>query len=97
MSNRFEGYARGDISYVDKSYSANNDVLDPRRRPSYTLVDFRFGIRDDRYEFTVFGKNLTNVHANLADNRSIAAETPGLPRIVTNRPRTVGVEARMKF
>ena len=37
------------------------------------------------------------VGANLADNRSIAAETPGRQRLVTTRPRTVGLEARYRF
>jgi iron complex outermembrane recepter protein len=93
----FDGFLRGDLSYVGQSFSANNDVLNPRRRASYTLVDLRLGIRNERLEFALFGKNLTNARANLADNRSIAAEAPGLPRIVTNRPRTIGIEGRVKF
>jgi outer membrane receptor protein involved in Fe transport len=97
MVGPFDGFVRGDISYVDQSFSANNDVLNPRRRPSYTLVDLRLGIRSERMELALYGKNLGNVRANLADNRSIAAEAPGLPRIVTNRPRTIGIEGRLNF
>ncbi|MFT6712384.1 MAG: iron complex outermembrane receptor protein, partial [Arenicella sp.] len=40
---------------------------------------------------------VTDERANLADSRSIAAETPGRQRLVTNRPRTIGIEARMRF
>jgi hypothetical protein len=43
------------------------------------------------------GKNLTNEHANLGDSRSIAAETPGRPRLLLNQPRTIGVEVRASF
>ena len=46
---------------------------------------------------TLFADNVTDERANLADNRSIAAEMPGRPRIVTNRPRTMGLEARYRF
>jgi len=71
--------------------------LNPRLRPSYSLLDARLGVRSDALEFALFGKNLADTHANLADNRSLAAEAPGLPRIVTNRPRTIGIEARYRF
>jgi len=40
---------------------------------------------------------LTNVEANLADNRSLAAETIGRPRLVINQPLTIGVEFRASF
>jgi hypothetical protein len=43
------------------------------------------------------GKNLGNEVANLGDNRSIAAETPGRPRLFVNQPRTLGVEFRQSF
>jgi iron complex outermembrane receptor protein len=97
LSSRFEGFVRGDYSFTDSSSSANNDPLNPRLRPSYSLLDARLGVRSDALEFALFGKNLADTHANLADNRSLAAEAPGLPRIVTNRPRTIGIEARYRF
>jgi hypothetical protein len=50
-----------------------------------------------QYEVALVGKNLTNDHANLADNRSIAVELPGRPRIVTNQPITFGIEFRATF
>jgi hypothetical protein len=43
------------------------------------------------------GKNLANEVANLGDNRSIAAEILGRPRLFVNQPRTVGVEFRQSF
>lgn len=97
VSSSFEGFVRGDYSYADSSFSANNDPLNPRLRPSYSLIDARLGLRSDTLDIALFGKNLANTHANLADNRSLAAEAPGLPRLVTNRPRTIGVEARYRF
>ncbi len=84
-------------SYVGESLSANNDPTNPRIRPPYELLDARFALSRNAYEIALFAKNLTNEHANLADNRSIAAELPGHPRIVTNQPRTIGIELRAKF
>ena len=84
-------------SYVGDSKSANNDPFEPRTRSPYSLLDARIGLDFDAYEIAFVGKNLTNEHANLADNRSIAVELPGRPRIVTNQPLTLGIEFRASF
>ena len=81
-------------SYVGDSKSANNDPFNPRTRAPYALLDARVALAFSQYEVALVGKNLTNDHANLADNRSIAVELPGRPRIVTNQPITVGIEVR---
>jgi hypothetical protein len=43
------------------------------------------------------GKNLADELTNLGDNRSIAAETQGRPRLFVNQPRTIGIEVRQSF
>jgi hypothetical protein len=60
-------------------------------------LDARCALTFGRNEVALVGKNLTNEHANLADNRSIAVELPGRPRIVTNQPITIGIEFRSTF
>jgi iron complex outermembrane recepter protein len=84
-------------SYVGDSFSGNNDPLDPRIRSPYSLVDARAALSWGVYEAALVAKNITNEHADLADNRSIVAEDPGRPRVVTNQPRTIGLEFRAKF
>ncbi len=91
------GFVRGDYNYAGFSYSANNDVTNPRLRPAYRIINARFGVQMKGYEVALFGNNLGNERANLADSESIAAEVPGRPRIVVNQPRTVGIEARAQF
>ena len=86
-----------DYAYVGSSESANNDPFNPRLRPSYDLLDARIGVSWDQYNVALIGKNLTDEHANFGDNRSIAAEVPGRPRLVTNQPRTIGLEFRAEF
>ena len=86
---------RVDANYYGESTSQNNNEV--RERDSWEAVNLRAGITNDTWDITVFADNVTDERANLADNRSIAAETPGRPRIVTNRPRTIGLEARFHF
>jgi iron complex outermembrane recepter protein len=91
-----------DYSYVGRSFSANNltpvsGVFTTRERPSYELLNARIALQHGSWEAAIFGKNLTNEHANLGDSRSIAAETAGRPRLLVNQPQTFGVEARVRF
>ena len=86
-----------DYSYVGRSYSANNDPADPRERPSYRLINARLALQRGEFEVALVGKNLADELTNLGDNRSIAAETPGRPRLFVNQPRTIGIEVRQSF
>jgi iron complex outermembrane recepter protein len=91
-----------DYSYVGRSFSANNlqnvnGVFETRLRPHYGIVDARIAFTRSNWEFALVGKNLTNEHANLGDNRALAAEVPGRPRLVINQPQTIGLEFRTSF
>ena len=86
-----------DYSYVGSSYSANNNPTEPRKRPAYRLLNARFAFAHGATELALVGKNLTNEVTNLADNRSIAAEVPGRPRLFLNQPRTIGIEFTQRF
>lgn len=83
--------------YVGHSWSANNNPFTPRLREAYSLFDARFALAWEKYQVALVGKNLTNEHANLADNASLGAEVVGRPRIVTNQPRTIGLDFIAKF
>lgn len=84
-------------AYTGDSVSATVDPLNPRIRPAYDIVDARIAYSVGPHEFALVGKNLGNTEANLGDNRSLAAETAGRPRLVVNAPRTVGLEYRINF
>ncbi len=90
-------FFRNDYSYFGNSFSANNEPQNPRERPAWSIFNARVGVFNGTWETSVFVNNMFNEYANLADNRSIAAEHPDRPRIVTNRPRTIGMEVRMQF
>ncbi|MCF6215846.1 MAG: TonB-dependent receptor [Emcibacter sp.] len=95
MNSEMDGIIRADFNHYGRSFSTNNG--DQRTRPAWTALNVRAGVIRDDWEITLFVDNLTNEHANLADSRSIAAETPTRPRIVTNRPRTIGIDVRTRF
>ena len=90
-----ELFVRADISSVGESLSQVNS--EHRTREAYEQVGVRLGIRNQIYAAALSIKNLTNDIANLGDNRSLAAETPGRPRFVTSRPRTVGFDFSYRF
>ena len=86
-----------DYSYVGSSLSSANASVFPRERPAYRLLDARLALSNGATEIALVGKNLSNTVTNLGDNRSIAAEVPGRPRLFLNQPRTIGVEIREHF
>lgn len=86
---------RADLSYTGDSLSTVNAI--PRERDAYEQIGLRVSLSNERYRATLYAKNLTNTIANLGDNRSIAAETPGRPRWVVSRPRTIGIEVGVNF
>lgn len=86
-----------DYSYMGSSFSSSNSSISPRKRPAYRLFDVRIALSNGTTELALVGKNLTDEVTNLGDNRSIAAEVPGRPRLFINQPRTIGLEARYSF
>ncbi len=99
MGNQWDGMVRADANYYGESFSSNNESssVNQRQRDAWSAVNFRAGMINETWDLVLFVDNATDERANLADSRSIAAETPGRQRLVTNRPRTMGVEARMRF
>ncbi len=95
----WEGLVRADGNYYGDSFSANNEGIgaQARLRESWSALNLRTGIVNDQWDLILFFDNITDERASLADSRSIAAETPGRQRLVVNRPRTIGVEARYRF
>jgi iron complex outermembrane recepter protein len=98
-NNAWQGMFRADANHYGQSFSSNNESSNAnlREREAWSAVNFRLSAMNEKYEVTLFADNITDERANLADSRSIAAETPGRQRLVTNRPRTIGVEGRIRF
>jgi outer membrane receptor protein involved in Fe transport len=97
LSSEWKMVSNADYAYIGRSFSGNNDPGDPRLRPSYRLINAHLGFDRGAFEIALVGKNLGNEVANLGDSRSLAAETPGRPRLFVNQPRTLGIEFRQSF
>jgi len=66
--------------------------------PSYNLVALRFGLVGNKLSAYLFGDNLTDKRAQLGINTTAFAWTiPSVERVVTNQPRTIGVDVHYKF
>ncbi len=97
ISDAYEGFFRADFAHVGESISRVVDSGNPRLRPGYEILNARLGFRSDQYSVGVFVNNLLDEDAVFADNRTLAAEVGGRPRVVRNRPRTFGVDLRARF
>jgi iron complex outermembrane recepter protein len=85
---------RGTYSYVgpmqDLTYVRNN-------LPGYALVNARAGITSDRFSAALFCDNVTNKLAFLTNNVAQTVNIPSVNRLVTNQPRTIGVDLQVHF
>ncbi|MCF6194993.1 MAG: TonB-dependent receptor, partial [Kangiellaceae bacterium] len=99
LSDGWEMMYRVDANHYGDSFSSNNEssAANQRLREAWSAVNLRVGLLSSTWEIILFAENLTDERASLADSRSIAAETPGRQRLVVTRPRTIGIEARMRF
>ena len=99
VSNGWEGLVRGDVNYYGDSFSANNEGIgaNARLRENWTALNLRAGMVNEKWEIILFVNNATDERASLADSRSIAAEAPARQRLVVSRPRTIGIEGRVRF
>ncbi len=92
---------RLDYSYIGESISFINHVpgesIPPQVREDVNLVNLRVSAFFGKWQVTLFADNLLNEITTLGDNRSLAVETPGRPRVSQNRPRTIGLETRFRF
>lgn len=85
----YTAYARADLRYVGASVSAQKLT-----RPSYTLLDLRLGARRDTWDLSLTVRNLTDRRANLSDAPELS---DALNLLAINRPRTVGVDLRVRY
>jgi iron complex outermembrane recepter protein len=98
LGNGKQLFIRANAQHVGERYSSFGYKEDPARvLAAYTLVNGRIGFVTEHYEIDLFVNNATGAQANFGDVTSLAAETPGRPRYMTNRPRTIGLMLKTYF
>ena len=92
-------FVRLDANYIDDSVTRTNASSNAatRSRDGYEQINLRTGLETNNWTVALYVRNLTNNIANLGDNRSLAAETPGRIRYVVSRPRTIGLDVQYQF
>jgi outer membrane receptor protein involved in Fe transport len=94
----FSGFnftARVSNSYVGQSTDIEYTYA---TLPAYDLVALRFGLVGQKFSGYVFADNLTDKRAEQGINTTAFAwTTPSVERVVTNQPRTIGVDVSYKF
>jgi outer membrane receptor protein involved in Fe transport len=91
--NEWQGRVAADVNYrgsID-SYFASNQFNIPLA--SYTLVNLRVGMLNDRWTFTAFARNLTDKRAQISAINS-SQDPYGF---LTVRPRTIGLSVERQF
>ena len=95
ISTDYRFSARLNNSYVGQSTDISYTYA---TLPSYDLVGARVGLIGSKVSAFVFADNLTNKQANLGINtEAFAYIIPSLNRVVTNQPRTIGLDLSYKF
>ena len=100
----YDGFASADYSYTGDSVSLLNGGSGAEStRPSYSLVNGRFGVRWGEQEVAVNLKNLTNAKPNLGDIGYVGYAqfntTTGsvIPQVATLQPMTVTLQYKRTF
>jgi outer membrane receptor protein involved in Fe transport len=91
------GFARADFSSVSKQYNNFNSGSIYYDRPGYSLLNLRLGVDRHLWEASLFIDNALDKHAETALPLSYAIDLPTTRRVSLNRPRTIGLDARINF
>jgi iron complex outermembrane recepter protein len=85
--------------YTSEVFGSFDPTNADYHRPGYPTVQLNARIGNDKYEYSLFVNNLTNVKAQTAFAGSAALDFPGgeVRVAVPIRPRTIGVKVAAKF
>ena len=97
VSDTLRGFVRGDYEQVGKSYGSflisTPDAPNPSYiNPAYHVVNLALGASFDRYELSLYAKNLLN-DQTILQSPTVNTVTMGY----TLRPRTTGIALQAKF
>jgi iron complex outermembrane receptor protein len=86
-------FARAVVSYLGSSYTEFQSLTNARLVPASADVDASIGLSIREWDFSVYGKNLTNrfIVTGVDTDRNVPETYSVAP------PRTVGLEARLRF
>ncbi|MDY7099335.1 MAG: TonB-dependent receptor plug domain-containing protein [Pseudomonadota bacterium] len=91
LSDTLEAYIQPQMTYSDSKFT---DVVEINKieLDSYTTFDLSLGVKADRWSVELFGENLSDERAQISGNFG-----NDRPRIVVNRPLTVGLRVGFDY
>ena len=103
LGNGLLGSARISYNYVDSreelTLNASTNGVQPgyQALPGYALTDIRFNLGKDSWTVGAFVNNVANVHAQLAYLNILSFNVAAYNRVVTNQPRTIGMDLTIRY
>jgi iron complex outermembrane recepter protein len=89
------GFLRADWAHIGEVPTGFTEV---NMRPAYDTLGASLGMRLDRYEVSVYGRNLTNSNGILSiENGATDSFSDVFRTHISTPPRTVGVDVRVQF
>jgi outer membrane receptor protein involved in Fe transport len=89
------GFIRADWAWLS---SVPTGFTTQDRRPSYDTLGASVGVRTDRYEISLYGRNLTNENGILDIRTGAVSSFEDVFRTqISTPPRTVGLNVRLNF
>jgi outer membrane receptor protein involved in Fe transport len=89
------GFLRADWSYLS---SVPTGFTTSDERPSYDTLDASVGLRTDRYEISLYGRNLTNENGVLDIRTGAVSSFEDVFKTrISTPPRTIGVNLKLNF
>ena len=92
ITSTLNGFVRGDYEYTGKSFGSFQTSSPQYLNPAYDVVNMNVGVAFDKYEVSLYAKNLF-------DDRTIL-QSPQINSIIQGyslRPQTLGVTFQAKF
>ena len=91
LSNTLEAYIQPQMTYSGSKFT---DIIEINKikLDSYTTFDLSVGVKTPQYRIEIFGENLSDERAQISGNYG-----NDRPRLVVNRPLTVGVRVGFDY
>ena len=91
LNSTLEAYVQPQLTYSDSKFT---DVVEINKLEldSYTVLDLSVGVKADQWRVEIFGENLTDERAQISGNFG-----NDRPRLVVNRPLTVGIRVGFDY
>jgi iron complex outermembrane receptor protein len=98
VNDTYEGFMRGDISFVGNSTFLYDQTSPFYRRGGFATTNLRTGIRGGNgVDLSVYVTNLFDKRGETDLPTAISADLPSTRRVALNLPRTVGVTVEYHF